>query len=75
VEGFFDVPGGDAKKLAQMGVLAESRLGVVFGGNVGDKGGSEEAIQLGGQVSAGNGVKGEGFELGDGWRRREDALR
>jgi hypothetical protein len=26
-------------------------------------------------VSAGNGVKGEGFELGDGWRRREDALR
>lgn len=61
-EGFFDVPGGDTEKLAEVGVLAERRLGVFFGGDVGDEGGGQEAIQLGGQVSARNGVQGEGFE-------------
>ena len=74
-EGFFDVPGGDTKKLAEVGVLAERRLGVIFGGDVGDEGGGQEAIQLGGQVSGGNGVLGEGFVLGDGGDGGEGSLR
>jgi hypothetical protein len=73
-EGFFDVPGGDTKKLTEVGVLAEGGLGVIFGGDVGDEGGGQEAVQLRGQVSAGNGVEGEGFEWGDGRRRREGTL-
>lgn len=56
MQGFFDVPRGDAKELTKVGILAQRRLALSFGSDVGDDGRGLEAVQSWGQLCVWNRV-------------------